>query len=64
MLRYAVKLSKDTNGTILVDVPAVPDRDRPAGLRCSPLGRSTCGRLEAAFRALGKHLTVEIRDAA
>jgi antitoxin HicB len=25
MLRYAVKLSKDTNGTILVDVPAVPE---------------------------------------
>src|SRR5712692_2933411 len=25
MLRYQVKLSKDTNGTILVDVPAVPE---------------------------------------
>jgi antitoxin HicB len=25
MLRYAVKLSKDTNGTILVDVPAIPE---------------------------------------
>lgn len=25
MLRYRVKLSKDSNGTILVDVPAVPE---------------------------------------
>ena len=25
MLRYRVKLSKDTNGTILVDVPAIPE---------------------------------------
>jgi len=25
MLRYSVKLSKDTNGTILVDVPAIPE---------------------------------------
>jgi antitoxin HicB len=25
MLRYAVKFSKDTNGTILVDVPAAPE---------------------------------------
>ena len=25
MLRYLVKLSKDTNGTILVDVPAIPE---------------------------------------
>lgn len=25
MLRYRVKLSKDTNGTILVDIPAVPE---------------------------------------
>jgi antitoxin HicB len=25
MLRYRVKLSKDTNGTLLVDIPAVPE---------------------------------------
>jgi antitoxin HicB len=25
MLRYRVRLSKDTNGTILVDVPAIPE---------------------------------------
>jgi antitoxin HicB len=25
MLRYSIKLSKDTNGTILVDVPAIPE---------------------------------------
>ncbi|HKA00110.1 MAG TPA: type II toxin-antitoxin system HicB family antitoxin [Candidatus Solibacter sp.] len=25
MLRYSVKLSRDTNGTILVDVPAIPE---------------------------------------
>jgi antitoxin HicB len=25
MLRYPIKLSKDTNGTILVDVPAIPE---------------------------------------
>jgi antitoxin HicB len=25
MLRYSVKLSKDTNGTILVDVPSIPE---------------------------------------
>jgi len=24
-MRYRVKLSKDTNGTILVDVPAIPE---------------------------------------
>jgi antitoxin HicB len=38
MLRYAVKLSKDTNKTILVDVPAIPiahtyGKDREEALR-------------------------------
>jgi antitoxin HicB len=41
MLRYRVKLSKDTNNTILVDVPAVPEAhtfgdDRAEALRHAP----------------------------
>ena len=30
MLRYPVKLSKDTNHTILVDVPGIPEATHPA----------------------------------
>ncbi len=41
MLRYRIKLSKDTNNTILVDVPAVPEAhtfgiDRADALRRAP----------------------------
>jgi antitoxin HicB len=41
MLRYRVKLSKDTNNTIVVDVPAVPEahtfgEDRADALRRAP----------------------------
>lgn len=141
MLRYRVRLSKDTNGTMLVDFPAVPEahtfgkdrneallragdaletalmgyiedrRDVPAAdgahranfvllpalteaklalyqaMRASRIGKTELGRrlnwrlpqvdrlldlrhasrldrLEAAFRALGKCLTVDIHEAA
>jgi antitoxin HicB len=141
MLQYRVRLSKDTNGTILVDVPAVPEahtfgesrdeallravdavetalmgyienrRDIPAAdaasrrafvtlpalteaklglyqaMRAAKVGKAELGRrlnwhlpqvdrlldlrhasrldrLEAAFRALGKCLSVEIHEAA
>jgi len=141
MLRYRVKLSKDTNGTILVDIPAVPEahtfgenrdeallravdavetalmgyiedrRDIPAAdggqrgnfvilpalteaklalyqaMRAARVGKDELGRrlncglpqvdrlldlrhasrleqLEAAFRALGKRLSVEVHEAA
>jgi antitoxin HicB len=142
MLRYSLKLSTDTNGTILVDVPAIPEahtfgddreeallravdaietalmmyiedrRDIPAAdarpgrrdavvlpalteakialysaMRAARVGKAELARrlnchlpqvdrlldlahasrldqIEAAFRALGKQLTIEIRDAA
>jgi len=141
MLRYRMKLSKDTNGTILVDIPAVPEahtfgadrvearlravdaletalmgyiedrRDIPPAdatqrgsfvvlpalteaklalyqtMRASRVGKAELGRrlnwhlpqvdrlldlrhasrldqLEAAFRALGRRLSVEIHEAA
>jgi antitoxin HicB len=141
MLRYRVKLSKDTNGTILVDIPTVPEahtfgenrdeallravdavetalmgyiedrRDIPSAdagqrrdfvilpalteaklalyetMRAARVGKAELGRrlnchlpqvdrlldlrhgsrldqLEAAFRALGKCLSVEIHEAA
>lgn len=142
MLRYSVKLSKDTNGTILVDVPAISEahtfgedreealaravdaietalgmyiqdrRDIPASdagkrsgpfvvlpalteaklalysaMRAARIGKAELARrlnchlpqvdrlldvnhasrldqLEAAFRVLGKRLTVEIQEAA
>jgi antitoxin HicB len=87
MLRYSVKLPKDTNGTILADVPAIPEAhtfgedgeealvravdaietalmgyqvDRLLDLRHA----SRLDQLEAAFRVLGKRLTLEIREAA
>jgi predicted RNase H-like HicB family nuclease len=41
MLRYSVKLSRDTNGTLLVDVPGVPE--------AHTFGES---RAEALFRAV------------
>jgi antitoxin HicB len=142
MLRYSVKLSKDTNGTVLADVPAIPgahtfgeDREEALvravdaietalmgyiedranippsdvttsrgtfvtlpvlseaklalyqSMRAAKVGKAELGRrlnchlpqvdrlldlrhasrldqLEAAFRALGKRLTLEIREAA
>jgi antitoxin HicB len=141
MLRYKVKLSKDTNDTILVDVPAIPEahtfgedrdeararavdaietalmgyvedrRDIPApdgkterdsvtlpvlteakltlysAMRVAGVGKAEMARrlnchlpqvdrlldlahssrldqIEAGFRALGKRLSIEIRDAA
>jgi antitoxin HicB len=141
MLRYIVKLSRDTNGTILVDVPAIPEahtfgedreealaravdaietalgmyiedrREIPisdakarapfvelpalteaklalySAIRTQRIGKAELARrlnchlpqvdrlldlnhasrldqLEAAFRALGKRLTIEIREAA
>ena len=40
MLRYAVKLSKDTNGTILVDVPAIPEAHTFGADRTEALARA------------------------
>jgi antitoxin HicB len=100
MLRYHVKLSKDTNGTILAEVPDVPEAPfatLPAlteaklalytAMLAAKVGKAEMARrlnchlpqierlldlrhasrldqLEAAFRALGKQLSVEIREAA
>jgi hypothetical protein len=52
MLRYPVTLKRDTNGPILVD--------RLLDL----MHNSRLDQLEAAFRALGKQLSIEIREAA
>jgi antitoxin HicB len=40
MLRYAVKLSKDTNATILVDVPAIPEAHTFGEDRAEALARA------------------------
>jgi len=40
MLRYSVKLSRDTNGTILVDIPAVPEAHSFGEDRAEALARA------------------------
>jgi predicted RNase H-like HicB family nuclease len=59
MLRYAVKLSKDTNDTILVDVPAIPEAHTFGEDREEALARAV-DAIETALMATSKTAAISL----
>lgn len=63
MLRYLVKLSKDTNGTILVDVPAIPEAHTVGDDREEALARAVDAIETALIGYIEDRLDIPAPDA-
>lgn len=63
MLRYSVRLSRDTNGTILVDVPAIPEAHTFGDDREEALARAVDAIETALMGYIGDRRDIPAPDA-